>query len=331
MLENPRVAFLGPAASFSHQATLESFGRKAILSPLTSFRDVFAALQSKEVDYAVVPFENSTNGSVVQALDLLADRDKLFGDIAVCGEHYLTVHHCLLVYGLKNVSKQGTANGNDRGNDSTTNGGGEDKDSRYKSITKLYTHPQAWGQCEKFLSKHFKGVERQDVSSTSKAAQIVSEQAADSNAAIASKLAAEHHDLEILSENIEDDSGNNTTRFLILRNVTAQGTEGRDNKSTSGEGSEPQTKWKTLVSFMINHTSPGALADALVIFKAHGMNLTSINTRPSLVRPWQYVFFVECARIQGVHDDDVVCKILKDLQEVTESCRDLGTWMEQQN
>lgn len=80
---------------------------------------------------------------------------------------------------------------------------------------------------------------------------------------------------------------------------------------------------------MINHTSPGALADALVIFKAHGMNLTSINTRPSLVRPWQYVFFVECARVQGVHDDDVVCRILKDLQSVTELCRDLGTWKEQ--
>ena len=277
------------------------------------------------MDYAIVPFENSTNGSVVQALDLLADRDSLYGDVAVCGEHYLIVHHCLLVYNNGSASKLDISNGSNE-----VNG------SKYQSITKLYTHPQAWGQCETFLSKHFKGVERQDVSSTSKAAELVAKQASDTNAAIASKLAAEEHGLRVLDENIED-RGDNTTRFLVLRNTTAEETRGafpRQGNEVSENGRQPRdddrpTKWKTLVSFMIDHHSPGALADALVIFKAHGMNLTTINTRPSLVRAWQYVFFVECARIPGVHDDDTVSKIMKGLQGVTESCRDLGSWRDQ--
>ncbi|PGG98981.1 prephenate dehydratase [Blastomyces parvus] len=99
-----RVTFLGPLASFSHQAALDLFPtvsptttRSITLLPKPSFADAFAAIQSTEADYAVIPFENSTNGSVVQTLDLLADRDGRYNDIVVCGEYYLTVHHCLLV------------------------------------------------------------------------------------------------------------------------------------------------------------------------------------------------------------------------------------------
>ncbi|KAJ5541968.1 hypothetical protein N7535_004387 [Penicillium sp. DV-2018c] len=306
-----KVAFLGPLASFSHQAAAGSFSKSnADLLPHASFATAFAALQQKEVDYAVIPCENSTNGSVVQTLDLLADRENEYTDVKVCGEYYLTVHHCLL-------ARKGLYPG-----------GWAEYDG---SITKLYTHPQAWGQCEKFLSKHFHGVERQDVSSTSKAAEIVSKDTAERSAAIASRFAAEYHGTDVLQENIED-RADNTTRFLILRNVLAERSSRLEFEQPSPpavEGESAQFTHKTLITFTIDHSSPGALANALLIFKAHGLNLKTINTRPSLKKPWQYIFFVECGKKASDENKVAVRDVLDDLRQVTETCRDFGTWKDQ--
>lgn len=259
---------------------------------------------------------------MVQTLDLLADRNDLYKDVKVCGEYYLTVHHCLLV-------RKGSYPNGLKGYDG--------------KITKLYTHPQAWGQCEKFLEKYFKGVERQDVSSTSKGAEIVSKEdegEEEKGGAIASRFAAEFHGVDALEENIED-RADNTTRFLILRNISRDQSAGLDfeystsptsNSSSDlngSNGNSSETTHKTLISFSIDHSSPGALANALLIFKAHGLNLTSINTRPSLKRAWQYIFFVECGRKPSAENDDAVSNALNDLRGVTESCRDLGTWKDQ--
>ena len=252
------------------------------------------------MDYAVIPFENSSNGSVVQTFDLLADRDHFYEDVRVCGEHYLTVHHCLLV----------------------RKGAFDSEHSKHNSITKLYTHPQAWGQCEKFLSKHLKSVERQDVSSTSKAAEIISTENPGTSAAIASRFAAEYHGIDVLEPNIEDKS-NNTTRFLILRNSKSKPTI---RSSIERDTKTAMARKKTLISFTVNHESPGALVDALLVFKTHGLNLTSINTRPSRRRPWHYVFFVECRWVPTKDDREVMESLLKSLHEIVENCRELGTW-----
>ena len=288
------------------QAALQLYGSSAEIVPCKSFGEAFSAVQRKTAHYAVIPLENSTNGSVVQTLDLLADHGNLYSDIVVYDEHYLAVHHCLLAH--KNAVRPPA----------------EPHD--YRSITKLYTHPQAWGQCEEFLSRYFKGVERQDVSSTSKAAEIVSMDATGQSAAIASRFAADHYGASVLETNIED-KHDNTTRFLVLRNLESLRMDGASLRETENiEISPPIQKQKALISFTIDHSSPGALADALLTFKTHGMNLTSINSRPSLVRAWQYIFFVECAAISRAHFDDVVEKMLQGLRNVTESCRNLGSW-----
>ncbi|KAL2823971.1 Prephenate dehydratase-domain-containing protein [Aspergillus cavernicola] len=303
-----KVTFLGPAASFSHQAAVETFGNSSELIPCLSFADAIASVQNQRAEYAIVPFENSTNGSVVQTLDLLVDRSGAYNDVVVCGEYYLAVHHCLLARkGLFPASQRD-----------------------YSSITKLYTHPQAWGQCEEFLRKHFKGVERQDVSSTSKAGENVLRTTTEANAAIASRFAGEHYGLDILEENIED-TANNTTRFLVLRNAksertTQNGFESVKASSTQGQPLTVSKTKKTLTSFMVRQDAPGTLADALLIFKDFGMNLTSICTRPSQIQAWNYVFLVESETDQ---DKEVVMDIVKNLREVTENCRHLGTWANQ--
>ncbi|KAL4902449.1 hypothetical protein BDW74DRAFT_64186 [Aspergillus multicolor] len=303
-----KVTFLGPTASFSHQAAVETFGTFSELIPCLSFADAITAVQKKRADYAIVPFENSTNGSVVQTLDLLVDRNDSYNDVKVCSEYYLTVHHCLLA--RKGLIPSGQ--------------------QEYSAITKLYTHPQAWGQCEKFLAKHFKGVERQDVSSTSKAGETVLNTTSEANAAIASRFAGEHYGLDILEENIED-RANNTTRFLVLRNVDSdqhahlQHEFGRGLSTLEIPLGSSKTK-KSLFAFMVRQDTLGTLADALLIFKEGGMNLTSISTRPSQIQAWKYVFLVESETYQN---KEVVPDIMKELEGVTENCKHLGTWSNQ--
>ena len=313
----PEVAYLGPPTSFSHQASLGIFPSHtpAILNAVASFADIFAAVQGHQdspgqskVTYGVVPFENSSNGSVVQLLDLIADHEGKYADVKVCAEYYLPVHHCLLVSGKSR----------------RINGGGSASENAF-GISKIYTHPQVWGQCSKFLAQHMKGVGRIDVSSTSLAAQKVKEEGLAPVAAIASKLAGEVNGLDVVAENIEDE-GNNTTRFFVLFNQKGKKFE----RSTSTDGAKGERKWKALISFTIAHKSPGSLADALAVFKEFNFNLTSIDTRPSRKQPWHYVFFVECEEIRMAGDEENLRRMLEELNGHTEGSSYLGCWEDQQ-
>lgn len=229
-----------------------------------------------------MPFENSSNGPVVFTLDLFVDSGGKNADIIVTDEIYLPVSHCLV--GIR-------------------------QQLATSAVTKVYSHPQAWGQCKRFLSTALKGVERQDVSSTSRAAQVVAEEGSTS-AAISSKLAAEIHGLDVLAEGIEDRK-ENTTRFFIIRHQTAQSCR------------QTESSYKTMVSFTVDHDKPGALADALAVFKVHGLTLTSINTRPGGGQNWMYVFFVE---FRGHVDAESVKVALDELRRGTKTCRMLGSW-----
>ncbi|KAI1627469.1 chorismate mutase/prephenate dehydratase [Exophiala viscosa] len=308
--------FAGPEASFSHQAAIEVFSPSTnTLHPLPSFSAIFSAIQISTHDFAVIPIENSTNGSVVQVLDLLSqcglDSSAQFPDIEVVAEYYLPVHHCLFV--------------------------AQNSDSSSKEIRTIYTHPQVWGQCNRYLSAHFppNQVERIDVGSTSAAAQLVSRETNGSNAAIASKLAGQRHNLVCLAENIEDEPGSNTTRFFVVRNRNSKHprTTGLEQYLSSRTGQNQ--RYKSLITFTIPHTKPGALADALAVFKQYHFNLTSIDTRPSRKRNWQYVFFVECEEAdngatRGIHaEEGNLQRLLADLQRFTESLQHLGRFQDQ--
>ncbi len=311
-----RAAYLGPPASYTHQAALNFFSKffpseTIELIPHTTFTDIFDTVQSSTTTWGVVPVENSSNGTVVQVRDLLADRMEKHSEVKVCAEYYLRVKHCLL--------------------------GRKIAGATYKDIKKLYTHPQAWGQCTAFLDEHLKGVDREDTSSTSKAATTVAEEEEEAaasgipggrSAAIASKLAGELCGLDVLQEGIED-TGDNVTRFLILKKRSAESEEDAVNIATNGVTSAEDKKWKSLISFTIDHAAPGALADALGIFKKHWFNLTSIDTRPSRVRPWHYVFFVECEQADNGEDTTGIDGVMADLGQVTQNCRHLGSWRDE--
>lgn len=169
-----------------------------------------------------------------------------------------------------------------------------------------------------------KGRERVDVSSTSKAAELCK---GDQEAgAISSKVAAEVNGLNVLAENIEDVK-DNTTRFFVIRKLQSGEEEAESlivRSSAKDEGNMArERKWKTLVVFSCDHSQPGALADALKVFKNNALNLTSINSRPSRKRAWDYVFFVEFV---GHGRDEGVRKAVGELGAFVEECRVLGSY-----
>ena len=280
-------------------------------------------MQSGAASRGVVPFENSTNGSVVFTLDLFADRELSYLDISVCGEIYHDVHHYLL------GNRSGPLLHETDGTSTPTIAVPKPLKPRtqplssLERIQRIYSHPQAFGQCELFLGAYLKGIERIDVSSTSKAAELVKADASGTSAAIASQAASVVHNLDVLAAGIED-TDDNTTRFFVLR----KGLED-DGVDDAGLFAQAGAQEKSLVSFTVDHKSPGALANALDSFKSYQLNLTSINSRPSRIRPFQYIFFVEFEGSK-LHDPQGIVKGAFDrLDKAAHSWRWLGSWTDQ--
>ena len=285
-------------------------------------------MQASDALYGVVPFENSTHGSVLDTLNFLIDREENFPDVRICGETYLNIEHCLLGYAGTRAGNFATNSGTstptiDRPNPPQPN---SQPLNSLDHIRHIYSHPQAFGQCKAFLSTYLKGARHEDVSSTSKAAEIVAGDGSKKTAAIASGLAADVHGLDILARSIQD-RGDNQTRFFVLQNATSHPND-RTSVPPLETDSPSSERWKTLVAFHINYHHSGALVNALQVYATHGLNLTSINSRPSHVHPWHYVFLVEFEGRREENGQGQVNEALKELGERTQGWKWLGSWID---
>lgn len=174
-------------------------------------------------------------------------------------------------------------------------------------VTRLYSHFQPLAQCRQWLRNHLPGVEEVEASSTSKAAEL---SAADPHsAAIATLLAAEKWNLPVLCEHIEDNP-TNRTRFLVL----------------GYNEPEPTGRDKTSIMFSV-HNRAGELVHALNAFEKYDVNLTMIESRPTKMAPWQYVFYID---VQGHVRDTSVTKALNLLKDHSLFVRVLGSYPESQ-
>ncbi|RWA11714.1 hypothetical protein EKO27_g3380 [Xylaria grammica] len=341
-------------ASSKPVATMKAFPADRFdLMPVTTIKDIFGTTQSGAANYGVVPFENSTNGSVVFTLDHFADRSNSYGDLNVCREVYLDVHHCLVgrVASLSSpqppISSLAYPSSTSTSSSTTTTAEptGTEADKEASAIGKraarsqpsppishvrrVYSHPQAFGQCAAFLGSWLCGIETIDVSSTSRAAELALADSSGDSAAISSAVAAELLGLDVLARNIED-RDDNTTRFFVLR----KGFEGDTptplnmEAETGPDDAHPLSSTKSLLSFTVPHRSPGALADVLSCFRQGGLNLTSINSRPSLsgAGPFEYVFFVEFEGHRFRDPLGRVAKVLEGVATVAKTSRWLGSW-----
>jgi len=177
-----RVAYLGPEASFTHQAAEQKFGALGNYVPINTIKGIFREVENGNAKFGVVPIENSFNGIVSDTIGCLSDYD-----LKIVAEVVLDVHHVLA---------------------STVDD--------VKKIKRIYSKDIAFGQCKNFLEDFgFDNIEQIPVESTAKAAQLAKEDS--EGAAICAEVAAKMYDIPVQFKNIEDE-GNNRTRFFIISN-----------------------------------------------------------------------------------------------------------------
>ena len=246
------VLYLGPAGTYSHEAALQRFGDSVPLEPCLSHFDVFERLCSAKQSprpLAIVPVENSSEGPVTQTLDQLA----CYPNVSILESFSMPIRHHLLVRpGVK----------------------------RLADIRRVYSHPQALGQCRASLRKLMPRAELLPESSTAAAARRAAQEA--DCAALASEAAARLNGLCALKRNLQD-SHANVTRFFLI--------------TASRRPAAPTTKQRAVRSLihLVIGNHPGALLHALAPFDASKVNLTFIQSRPLPGRPWEYGFFIEAA------------------------------------
>jgi chorismate mutase / prephenate dehydratase len=263
------VSFLGPATTYTHLACLEHFGSSIRTLSQESIQDVFASVEMGEATHGVVPVENSTEGTVDRTLDMFIE-----SDLKICGEVFLRISHTLF-------SQTGAI----------------------EDIRVIYSHPQALGQCRKWMKKNTPHVTLTETASTAKAAELAAQ---DTNAAaIASSFAGRLYGLKAVSSQIED-SLQNFTRFLVI---------GRQPLGNTG-------KDKTSLLFLTRHT-PGTLYGVLKIFAEKRINLTKIESRPMKGEPWEYIFFVD---VEGHTTDSNLQEALVELKDSVIFMKILGSY-----
>ena len=181
------VAIQGELGAYSQQAVYSFFGKENVkkVLALPTLQRVFHALCSGKAapNYAVVPIENSSAGSVGETIDLLISRN-----VRIVGETKVPVQHCLIVH----------------------------PDSKLTKIKKVMSHPQALAQCREYLDKNGKGWEQVAVYDTAGSIKMIKEQRLLDTAGIASELASEIYGMKVVKKGIEDDK-TNTTRFVVIQ------------------------------------------------------------------------------------------------------------------
>lgn len=205
-----------------------------------------------------VPFENSLGGGVSESADLLRNND-----VEVTGEQRLEINHALV-----------------------------SEEEELENVEKVRSHPQALEQSRQLIQQY--GFEEVEASSTAGAAEEVKEK--EGEAALASELAAELYDLNVLERSVQD-NGNNVTRFLVL-----------DGEQEEGE--------RTLLILEPGEDRPGLLSNMLSCFSGHGINLSYIQSRPTKQQLGDYYFLVEAEADSAEREFELAVKCLKSYAEV---------------
>ena len=207
-----RVAYLGPAGTFTQQAVNKQFGHEIEALAEADIDACFHAVETGRADFAVVPVENSTEGAIARTLDLI-----VASPLKICSEVMLPIHQTLM-------RKQGSLEG----------------------IKRVYGHAQSLGQCQQWLSRHLPGADRVSVVSNSEGARLAA--AEPDSATLGSEAAAELYGLVVVEARIEDEVSN-TTRFLVLGKTDAA-PSGRDKTSlVMGAHNQPGAVVKLLQPF----------------------------------------------------------------------------------
>jgi len=267
-----KIAFQGEPGAYSELALYKYFKQEAESVPCSSFNEIFKSVDDCKAEYGILPVENSLQGTVTPAYDELVD-----SKLSIEHEVIIPVKHCLL--GVRN--------------------------NPISNIKKVISHPQALGQC----SNHLKslGIIPEPFLDTAGAAKYVQQHQCLDTAAIASKLAAEYYDLEVLKYNFEDEHYNFTRFFVLGKNTQA--------KLETGE-------YKTSIIFSAQN-KPNLLSLVLNSLANYNIDLTKIESRPTRNKAWEYMFFLD---FKGHQKDDKISEALISISGITDFLNVLGSY-----
>jgi prephenate dehydratase len=273
------AAFQGERGAFSEEAARQYFGPAVLAAPCRDFDLLFETVVAGAADAAVVPIENTLAGSIIKSYDLLLEHD-----VTITGEVVIRVVHNLI--GLPG--------------------------SHLAAIRRVYSHPVALAQCERFLREH-SDMEAVAAYDTAGSVKMIMEAGRPDQAAIAGDGAARTWGAQILTSGIESDP-QNFTRFVVVTRADAL--------PPPRAGGATPVQPKTSIVFRTAHR-PGGLHQALAAFAERGVNLTKIESRPILGRPWEYSFYLD---FLGDAAEPAIAQALEKLRISAESLRILGTY-----
>lgn len=269
--QGTRALFQGVPGAYSEMALKKYFGDVVEISNVQTFGDAMKEIEAGRADYAVLPIENSSAGAVTQVYDLLVKYDTyIIGEVTIPIEHTLAA-----VAGTK-----------------------------IEDIERVYSHPQALMQSEKFLDNYRK-MDQISVANTAIAAQKIVADKDTTQAAICSQYAAELYGLETLATKINH-NGNNTTRFIVITN-----------RKIFVDGAR-----KISICFELPHES-GSLYRLLSNIIYNDLNMTKIESRPVEGKNWEYRFFVD---FEGDVEEAAVKNALRGIKDESENLRILGNY-----
>jgi prephenate dehydratase len=251
-----RVAYLGPEGTFTQAAVLSAQAADTLhLVAHETIHDTVLAVRDGGVELAVVPIENSLEGSVNVTLDALVFEAE---QVRIIGETVLGVEQCLIAQ----------------------------EQLPLEQIEVVISHPQATAQCRDYIRAHMPDARVMTSSSTAEAVRLVTERIRHRWAAIGTRLAAQLYDCVVLEAGIEDVPGNQT-RFVWLARVDADAV-------IPGESVDDARPWKTAIVFWGEGTeASGWLVSCLSELAFRGVNLTRIESRPLRAGLGSYMFFAD--------------------------------------
>ncbi|MEE3663855.1 bifunctional chorismate mutase/prephenate dehydratase [Brenneria sp. g21c3] len=275
-IHSARVAFLGPKGSYSHLAARQYAARhfeQLVECGCQKFQDIFNMVETGQADYAVLPIENTSSGSINDVYDLLQHTG-----LSIIGELSNPINHCVLVA----------------------------TDTSLDQIETVYSHPQPFQQCSHFINR-YPNWKIEYCESTAAAMEKVAALNSPKAAALGSEAGGMLYQLKVLEHNLANQS-QNITRFIVLARKPIEVSE--------------QVPAKTTL-IMATGQQSGALVEALLVLREHGIIMTKLESRPINGNPWEEMFYID---VQANLRSDAMKKALKELAEITRSLKVLGCY-----
>ena len=262
------IAFLGPETTEADHAARSRFGASVTYTACENVAEVFDAVARGKADYGVVPIDGPDDGTVDHILEIFLE-----SELRICAQ--------IIIRADVHLAAAGAG----------------------RELRKLYSHPQIFAQCRRWLRQQLPAAELVEVASTPAAARLALEDP--ETGALVGTMAAETPGLRVISRSIQDDP-HVTARFLVIGHRVAQPT-GDD---------------RTSLLFSLQD-QPGALSAAIEPFRRLGINMSEIESRPAKPRPWRHFFFVD---IEGHATEPKVAEAIAEFSQRCTFVKVLGTY-----